>query len=98
MSVLSRPIDLMAVIVAISLDAVGAAAFFITFFGMPFLGEPISSISDIAGGVFFTIWSIAKGGGFASARKKKKMLMKLGLTFIAEAIAEKLKEFEVSGK
>ena len=86
MSVLSSPMDMMAVIVAIFLDAIGLIAYLISFLGLSGLGEPISSISDIAGAILFTAWSIYKGGGIISARKNKKRITKLILSTIGESI------------
>lgn len=83
------PTSLIGIIAALGLDVIGIICLILNFVVRPEVGEGLSSISDFAGGVFFTIWSIARGGGIVTAKAKKQAksrILKLILSFIGESI------------
>lgn len=54
--------------------------------GVTVIGEIISSVTDIIGLVVIGGWSIIRGGGNLRALRKRRTGLKLGLSFLGEAI------------
>ncbi len=84
------PSSLIGIIAALGLDVIGIICLVLNFVVRPEVGEGLSSIVDFAGGVFFTIWSITRGGGIVTAKAKKQAkgrILKLILSFFGETIA-----------
>lgn len=85
-----NPSSLIGIIAAIGFDVVGIICLAINFIIRPEIGEGLSAISDWAGGIFFTIWSLVRGGGIVTAKSKKQAksrILKLILSFLGETIA-----------
>lgn len=85
MSVLS-PLNLVGLIVAMLLDIFGLLCLFFDYIFGPFIGEALSLISDFAGAIFFSFWSLVQSGGLVTKKSAKKRIMKLIVTFFGETL------------
>lgn len=85
-----NPSSIIGIIAALGLDIVGIICLMFNFIVRPEVGEGLSFISDFVGAVFFTMWSLTRGGGIITAKSKKQAksrILKLILSYIGETIA-----------